>query len=78
MKDILVSVIVPVYNVENYLRQCLDSITGQTLRNIEIICVDDSSTDSSGKILEEYAKMRDAFCYGKAFGGASHVLYLLG
>ena len=56
MKDILVSVIVPVYNVENYLRQCLDSITGQTLRNIEIICVDDSSTDSSGKILEEYAK----------------------
>lgn len=56
MEDILVSVIVPVYNVENYLRQCLDSITGQTLKNIEIICVDDSSTDGSKQILEEYAK----------------------
>ena len=56
MEDILVSVIVPVYNVENYLRQCLDSITGQTLKNIEVICVDDSSTDSSKQILEEYAE----------------------
>ena len=56
MEDILVSVIVPVYNVENYLRQCLDSITGQTLKNIEIICVDDSSTDGSKQILEEYAE----------------------
>ena len=56
MEDILVSVIVPVYNVENYLRQCLNSITGQTLKNIEIICVDDSSTDGSKRILEEYAK----------------------
>ena len=56
MEDILVSVIVPVYNVENYLRQCLDSITGQVLKNIEIICVDDSSTDDSKKILEEYAE----------------------
>ena len=37
MEDILVSVIVPVYNVENYLRQCLDSIAGQSLKNIEII-----------------------------------------
>ena len=56
MEDILVSVIVPVYNVENYLIQCLDSITGQVLKNIEIICVDDSSTDDSKKILEEYAE----------------------
>lgn len=56
MEDILVSVIVPVYNVESYLRQCLDSITGQTLKNIEIICVDDSSTDGSKSILEEYAE----------------------
>lgn len=53
---IKVSVIIPVYNVENYLRQCLDSVVNQTLREIEIICVNDSSTDGSLAILEEYAK----------------------
>lgn len=53
---IKVSVVVPVYNVENYLRQCLDSILAQTLTDIEIICVDDGSSDSSLQILEEYAK----------------------
>lgn len=53
---IAVSVIVPVYNVENYLVKCLDSITGQTLKNIEIICVNDGATDSSPQILKEYAK----------------------
>lgn len=52
---IKVSVIIPVYNVEKYLRQCMDSIVGQTLQEIEIICVNDSSTDSSLSILEEYA-----------------------
>ncbi|MCM1154124.1 MAG: glycosyltransferase [Ruminococcus flavefaciens] len=52
-----VSVIVPVYNVEQYLRQCLDSIVIQTMRDIEIICVDDGSTDSSGAILDQYAEM---------------------
>ena len=51
-----VSVIIPVYNVENYLRQCLDSIIGQTLRDIEIICVDDGSMDGSYDILQEYAQ----------------------
>lgn len=50
-----VSVIIPVYNVEKYLRECLDSVIGQTLREIEIICVDDGSTDSSLDILKEYA-----------------------
>lgn len=51
-----VSVILPVYNVEKYLEQCLDSIVEQTLSDIEIICVDDGSTDNSIKILERYAE----------------------
>ena len=50
-----VSVIIPVYNVEKYLRECLDSVVNQTLKDIEIICVNDGSTDNSLKILEEYA-----------------------
>lgn len=49
-----VSIILPVYNVAPYLRQSLDSIIAQTLADIEIICVDDGSTDDSGKILDEY------------------------
>ncbi|GAB6055906.1 hypothetical protein JCM15415_12220 [Methanobacterium movens] len=52
--SVKVSVIVPVYNVEQYLSQCLDSLINQTLRDIEIICVDDGSTDNSLKILKEY------------------------
>ncbi len=55
MDNIKVSVIIPVYNVEKYLRQCLDSVINQTLKDIEIICVNDGSTDNSLKILEEYA-----------------------
>ena len=50
-----VSVVIPVYNVEKYLRQCMDSVVNQTLREMEIIAVDDGSTDSSGAILDEYA-----------------------
>lgn len=50
-----VSVIVPVYNVEKYLRECLDSVINQTLREIEIICVNDGSWDNSLQIIEEYA-----------------------
>jgi len=56
-KSYAVSIIVPVYNVENFLEECMDSIVGQSLKNIEIICVDDGSTDSSGLILERYAKL---------------------
>jgi len=58
MFNIKVSVIVPVYNAETYLRQCLDSIVSQTLTDIEIICVDDGSTDGSVDILNEY-KVKD-------------------
>ena len=50
-----VSVIIPVYNVQNYLRPCLDSVLKQTLKEIEIICVDDGSTDGSLEILKQYA-----------------------
>lgn len=50
-----VSVVIPVYNIEKHLRQCLDSVTGQTLQDLEIICVDDGSTDASPQILSEYA-----------------------
>ncbi len=49
-----ISVIVPVYNVENYLKKCLETIVNQTFKDIEIICVNDGSTDKSRKILEEY------------------------
>jgi|GEM_PF-470466 len=52
--DIKVSVIIPIYNVEKYLSQCLDSVLSQTLENIEVICVDDGSTDDSVRILAEY------------------------
>lgn len=51
-----VSVIVPVYNVETYLPECLDSLLAQTLLDIEIVCVDDHSTDSSAEILKQYAE----------------------
>lgn len=51
-----ISIIVPVYNVEDYLPQCLDSLLSQTMEDIEIICVNDGSTDSSLSLLESYAK----------------------
>jgi glycosyltransferase involved in cell wall biosynthesis len=50
-----VSVVIPVYNVEEYIPRCLDSLINQTLQDIEIICVNDGSTDNSLKVLEEYA-----------------------
>lgn len=58
MEDIKVSVIIPVYNAEAYLKECLDSILAQTLQEIEIICIDDGSTDCSSGILYDY-KLKD-------------------
>lgn len=56
----LVSVVVPVYNVERYVGECLDSLLAQTYGNIEVICVNDGSTDGSGEILGRYEKQFDA------------------
>ena len=56
MNSVLVSVIIPVYNTENYLSRCLDSVLNQSLENIEIICINDGSTDSSLEILKNYQK----------------------
>lgn len=54
----LISVIIPVYNVEPYLRECLDSVRAQTFRDLEVICIDDGSVDASGAICDQYA-LRD-------------------
>lgn len=56
-----VSVLVPIYNMERYLRQCLDSLAAQTIREAEFICLDDGSTDSSPQIVEEYAARDERF-----------------
>ena len=49
-----VSILMPIYNVEKYLRECIDSILIQTYTNFELILVDDGSTDNCGKIIDEY------------------------
>lgn len=51
----LISVVIPVYNVESYLEECLNSVVEQTYSNLQIILVDDGSTDSSGSICDRYA-----------------------
>lgn len=56
LMNIKLSILVPIYNVEKYLRQCLDSICAQTLKDIEIICINDGSTDKSLSIVKEYAR----------------------
>lgn len=58
-REIKVSVIIPVYNVETYISKCISSVIEQSYKNIEIILIDDGSKDSSGKILDEYEKGDD-------------------
>ena len=67
-----ISVIIPVFNVENYLARCLDSVINQTLKDIEIICVDDGSTDNSFNILNDYKNSDDRIqVYQQENGGHS-------
>ena len=58
-----ITVIVPVYNVENYLNKCLDSLINQTYKNLEIIVINDGSTDNSGEICQEYAQKDNRITY---------------
>ncbi len=68
----LISVVVPVYNVEKYIKKCIDSILSQSYKNLEIYLVDDGSTDNSGKICDEYALNHDnIFVIHKENGGLS-------
>lgn len=68
----IISVIIPVYNVEKYLKRCLDSVVNQTYKNIEIILVNDGSTDQSEKICQEYEAKYDNIIYlSKPNGGLS-------
>lgn len=72
MKECLLSIIIPIYKVEKYLRKCLDSILVQTEKEIELILVDDGSPDRSGEIADEYAEKYDCvFSYHKPNGGLS-------
>ena len=66
-----VSVIVPVYNVEKYLEKCLESLVNQTLKSIQIIIVNDGSSDNSQEIIDKYAKQypNKIFSYIKENGG---------
>lgn len=56
MSNPIVSIIVPVYNTAKYLPRCLESLLNQTLVEVEIICINDGSTDNSEKVLKNYAK----------------------
>ncbi len=56
-----ISIIIPVYNTEKYLHECLNSVVSQTIKDIEIICIDDGSTDNSYQILQEYAEKDSRF-----------------
>lgn len=68
----LISVIVPIYNVEQYLEKCVNSIINQTYKNLEIILVDDGATDNSGKLCDELAKLDNRIkVYHKENGGLS-------
>ena len=59
----LISVIIPVYNSENYLKECLDSVVNQTFKDIEIICINNGSTDNSEAIIKSFAEKYKKFIF---------------
>lgn len=71
MNNDLVSIIVPIYNVEKYLKECIDSLLKQSYSNIEILLIDDGSTDNSGRIADEYLSYDNVRVYHKENGGLS-------
>lgn len=72
MKNEVISVIVPVYNVEQYLKECVESILQQTYQELEILLIDDGSTDQSGKMCDDFAKQDDRIrVFHKENGGAA-------
>ena len=72
MENELISIIVPIYNVENYLRMCLDSIQNQTYQNFECLLINDGSPDNSAEICREYVAKDARFRYfEKENGGLS-------
>lgn len=69
---LLISIIIPIYNVEAYLERCFDSIRRQISNNFEVICIDDGSKDKSGEICNKYAKIDSRFkVFHKNNGGVS-------
>jgi len=73
MNEYKVSIVVPVYNVEKYLEQCLESLVKQTYHNIEIVIVNDGATDNSQQIINRYCQNYPEICFGymKTNGGLS-------
>ena len=72
MREVELSIIVPVYNVENYIEACLDSIVSQSYRDYELLLIDDGSTDRSGIICDEYAKLDNVRVFHTENRGVSH------
>ena len=73
-----VSIVVPVYNVEKYLDRCLESLVNQTLRDIEILVVNDGTKDNSQKIIDKYAKMDSRVIPFKKKNGGFYVSEIRG
>ena len=68
----LISIIIPAYNIENYIAKCLDSLLNQTYKNLEIIVVDDGSSDNTGKIVDDYVlRYKNIKAIHKKNGGVS-------
>lgn len=66
----MISIIIPIYNAERYICRCIDSILSQTHKDFELLLIDDGSTDSSGRICDEYAAVNDCVtAYHKKSGG---------